>query len=155
MLVWYLALASIFPMAGCARTASPRPAQRRRRPLMMQSRTAADEWEASSKQGILESAADKESPREGPHPLRTADWKLEASQITTTGSVVGKYMCTLILTTQYMRTPHVLYSKVTQHLQTQTHRPHGCVSMLAVRCMIWLICENTFCMPTQAGVSLG
>lgn len=47
---------------------------------MMQGRTAADEWEASSRQGILESVAEEESPREGPHPLRTADWKLEASQ---------------------------------------------------------------------------
>eukprot|EP00903_Cladosiphon_okamuranus_P015532 g14340.t1 len=44
---------------------------------MMQGRTAADEWEASSRQRILESVAEEESPREGPHPLRTADWKLE------------------------------------------------------------------------------
>lgn len=83
VLVWYLALGFSFPMAGyagTAGTASPRSAQRRRRPLMMQGRTAADEWEASSRQGILESVAEEESPREGPHPLRTADWKLEASQ---------------------------------------------------------------------------
>lgn len=78
IIVWYLAFGAIFPMAGYARTTSPQPSQRRRRPLMMQSRTAADEWEASSRQGILESVAEDESPREGPHPLRTADWKLEA-----------------------------------------------------------------------------
>lgn len=47
--------------------------------LMQQGRTAADEWEASSRQGILESGTvPMESTREEPHPLRTQDWKLEA-----------------------------------------------------------------------------
>ena len=47
-----------------------------------QTRTAADEWEASSRPAILESGTEPESAREGPHPLRTADWKLEVSLVT-------------------------------------------------------------------------
>lgn len=54
------------------------------RTLLMQGRTAADEWEASSRNGILDSGTMGEetgddAAREGPHPLRTQDWKLEAS----------------------------------------------------------------------------
>ncbi len=80
LLVWYLAIGASLPMAGCARTG--RSPTHNSRWLLMQgrTRTAADEWEASSRQGILEIGTEAESAREGPHPLRTADWKLEVSR---------------------------------------------------------------------------
>lgn len=80
LLVWYLAMGASVPMAGCARTGWS-PTDNRRQLLMQgQTKTAADEWEAStSRQGILEIETEAESEREGPHPLRTADWKLEVS----------------------------------------------------------------------------
>lgn len=83
LLVWYLAMGAMIPMAGCARTGRS-PTHSRRRLLMQErTRTAADEWEASSRQGILEIGTETESAREGPHPLRTADWKLEVSRFVT------------------------------------------------------------------------
>lgn len=75
-LILYLALGGSLPLVDCARVFG-------RRVLLMQGRTAADEWEASSRQGILESStlqAGRESQES--HPLRTQDWTLQASRVT-------------------------------------------------------------------------
>ncbi|CAM9468447.1 unnamed protein product [Ectocarpus sp. 12 AP-2014] len=74
-LILYVALGGSLPLKGCARGFGRR--------LLMQGRTAADEWEASTRQGILESAtieAGRESQES--HPLRTQDWTLQASTFT-------------------------------------------------------------------------
>ncbi|CAM9637456.1 unnamed protein product [Pylaiella littoralis] len=88
---YLLTFGASLEVAGCARamdrlrhTASPQYERfhHHRRQLLMQGRTAADEWEASSRNRILDSGivdveAHEEAAREGPHPLRTQDWKLE------------------------------------------------------------------------------
>ena len=54
-----------------------------RRPFLMQqdsSRSAADDWEIGSREEMLAKLMDdKPNPEDTPHPLRTQDWKLEAS----------------------------------------------------------------------------
>lgn len=93
LLVWYLlAFEASLQVAGYAgvdrlgHASTPQHERSRNsgQRLLMQGRTAADEWEASSRSVILDSGAvdeeaEEEATREGPHPLRTQDWKLEAS----------------------------------------------------------------------------
>lgn len=113
-LILYVALGGSLPLIGCARGFGRR--------LLMQGRTAADEWEASTRQGILESAtieAGRESQES--HPLRTQDWTLQASTFTQ-ASVVQK-----VLMNEVYRLLAIRYSSWVLHgYETKLPYTHHC-----------------------------